>query len=899
REIDYAEVLREKRGTDTSLDAVIAAALDGAQLQLDDETIDRLLAILGDPEQLDALMAQLELAAKARGADARAAAVIKMMQSIILRAKERDPGELAGSLRQLGRVASRLSADDMLRLLAQRDVDGEGGDTVGAVLNQLEDADVAKFVAGSVIAEHGATARLAHAFQALVPDIDRQRRLLAIAQEEVAASAVAQDASFDELWTRVESMVTSYSDANYVSRDYARELWTAQTQAVPVEGTDDDPPERVTTWMGTVGDAALRQLDHLLLQDLLAIEQDSARWRDIAETVAAHAEDLVRVGHFDQAWTLSDAVIREAQSSPMRREYLPQILQRFGRGAILKHVASYLRSADDVAFERFQRLCHAIGTPVIAPLAEALSAEQDARSRRRLRDVLVAFGAHGRDVVQQLMHAPNWEVRRTAAFLLREFGGSEGLHELIPLLTDNEPLVQREAVQALVIAGSDDAARILVNALGSITGRARETLVSQLLSVRDRRAAPLFVYLVRKLDRRRHLAVYLAAIDALGAMGETDAVDALKGALHQGDWWAPGRTRRARGAAAAALRRIGSPAALDVLKAASKAGSVKPLLQAAPSLAIGIVAGQFVVADTPMPKASASMGELIKRLKDQGIERISLDRGLTADEVLAFMLSVGAGHTAPEPGGWPHLRIGRITADEHRSDGVAGDMAAIRRLYANSVHAAETVWETAEVEGAPDLPGALRTVDGLADAVTQNRTAIVALTAMRNYDNYTFTHMVNVSILTMGQARTLGIEGRLLREFGLSALMHDIGKVRTPKEILNKTEKLTDDEIGILRRHPVDGAEILRRTPEMPVLAPVVAFEHHLRTDGSGYPAGARREALNLGTMLTSIADVYDAMRSQRQYQQAFPSERILAVLKHQEGRLFDQHLVRRFVQLL
>ena len=102
-----------------------------------------------------------------------------------------------------------------------------------------------------------------------------------------------------------------------------------------------------------------------------------------------------------------------------------------------------------------------------------------------------------------------------------------------------------------------------------------------------------------------------------------------------------------------------------------------------------------------------------------------------------------------------------------------------------------------------------------------------------------------------------------------------------------------------MRRHVVDGAEILRRTPEIPSIAPVVAFEHHLRVDGTGYPAGAQRTSLNLGTMLCSIADVYDAMRSQRQYQEAFPSERILAVLKHKEGALFDQHLVRRFVQLL
>ncbi len=226
-------------------------------------------------------------------------------------------------------------------------------------------------------------------------------------------------------------------------------------------------------------------------------------------------------------------------------------------------------------------------------------------------------------------------------------------------------------------------------------------------------------------------------------------------------------------------------------------------------------------------------------------------------------------------------------------------MAAIRQLYTNAVSAAETAWESAAIEGKPDVPAALHAVEGLADAVTQNRTALVALTAMRNYDNYTFTHMVNVSILTMGQARALGIEGRLLREFGLSALMHDIGKVRTPKEILQKPERLTEQEFVIMRRHPVEGAEILRRTPEMPILAPVVAFEHHLRLDGTGYPEGAKRGALNLGTMICSIADVYDAMRSQRAYQQAFPTDRVLAVLKKDDGAHFDAQLVRRFVQLL
>jgi putative nucleotidyltransferase with HDIG domain len=173
------------------------------------------------------------------------------------------------------------------------------------------------------------------------------------------------------------------------------------------------------------------------------------------------------------------------------------------------------------------------------------------------------------------------------------------------------------------------------------------------------------------------------------------------------------------------------------------------------------------------------------------------------------------------------------------------------------------------------------------------------LTTLKNYDNYTFTHMVNVSLLVMGQARGLGIDGGLLREFGLAALMHDIGKVRTPLEILNKPDKLTDQEFTIMKRHTVEGAEILRKTPDIPALAPVVAFEHHLRMDGSGYPDGVKRASLNVGTMLCSIADVYDAMRSQRKYQQAFASDRILEVLRRNDGTQFDQHLVRRFSQLV
>jgi len=317
------------------------------------------------------------------------------------------------------------------------------------------------------------------------------------------------------------------------------------------------------------------------------------------------------------------------------------------------------------------------------------------------------------------------------------------------------------------------------------------------------------------------------------------------------------------------------------------------------SITLGVVDAEFVVGDVPLPRASGIMGELLKRLRHLGVERIVIDRAVTREEIEALIFGF-AGSDGPEldlpP--LPHVQIGKIRV-EQRIESALADMSAIRTTYRQAVSIAERLWEQAGVEGRPDPQQAREMVDTLAQAVAQNRTALVALTALKNYDNYTFTHMVNVSILTMAQARTLGIDGALLREFGIAGLMHDIGKVRTPVEILNKPERLTDAEFAIMARHVVDGAEMLRSTPEMPAIAPVVAFEHHLRRDGSGYPAGVRRDTLCLATTLCSIADVYDAMRSQRTYQQAFPTDRIRAVLERNDGAQFDQHLVRRFVQLI
>ena len=325
------------------------------------------------------------------------------------------------------------------------------------------------------------------------------------------------------------------------------------------------------------------------------------------------------------------------------------------------------------------------------------------------------------------------------------------------------------------------------------------------------------------------------------------------------------------------------------------------------SVVIGILGEEMIVGDLPMSKASSAMGELIRRFGALGIEKITITRPVTLEELKEFAGKFGdlekkfTGQELKESAAQlesPNIHVGRVKLEDRVPEDNK-DARTIRRTYAEAVSVASMLWESARTDSHPDPKAAQSMIEGLAQAVVQNRPALMALTAMRDYDNYTFTHMVNVSILTMAQARAVGIDGPLLRECGLAALLHDIGKVKTPPEILNKPDKLTDDEFEVMKRHVVDGAEMLRGTRDIPALAPVVAFEHHLRIDGTGYPAGISRPSLNLATMLCGIADVYDAMRSQRKYQQAFPSERILAVLQRNDGKQFEQRLVRRFVQLL
>jgi HEAT repeat protein len=582
REIDYAEVLRERRGVlAAGWERVIASCLEGDVFDMNEDAMRSLSEIAGDPQRLTDVVAALdERAAVHGGIPARTAALIRLLRGIAEAVAETDQTQLDTALRNLSAALGQLSPDMMLELLSHRgsaEEQGEGSPPVlTEIVRRMSDQTIATFVSRSIVKEGTSTDRLAEAFHALVPDHERRHHLIGLAHDETMASPLGQKEGFESLWTNVSSMLTSYSDASFVSDAYGRELSGARTQAIEVERVNDDPPDRLAAWVGTVAPSAVRVLDLTLLMDLLRIEQDARRWHELMRPVVAQIEDLLLVGDFDVASDLVAVVVHEAGpgGNVGRKGAATSAIEQLAGGAMMRHIVSHLATLEEAQFDRVKALCLAIGDMLVRPLAEALSSEERGRTRERLTALLIAFGATGRQTVERLRSSPNPSVRRTAIYLLREFGGNDALPDLAALVDDTEAQVQREAVRAILGIGTDAAYGVLQQALAGGTPQSRDAIMQAIGLVRDERATPLFVYILGHIDHRGPLRpVYLRAIESLGTLRDPEAIEPLKAALYRGEWWAPRRTALLRGAAAAAISRIATPEAREVLREAAASSS--------------------------------------------------------------------------------------------------------------------------------------------------------------------------------------------------------------------------------------------------------------------------------------------------------------------------------------
>jgi hypothetical protein len=581
REIDYSEVLRDRpRGDEVSWDSVVAHCLHGDSVDLDDRTLGALVEIVGDAARLMEFARQIETRAGSGGnMRSYAAPLVQMLNAIVGAMGTTAPEQLDTIYRNMAAVVSQSPAESMLQWLTARaeETKSPGGTSVASeVISRLDDASISQFVAGSIVVSRGATSRLAEAFQALVPEPGRRRRLLGLAEQRVRQSSLGREEASGRVWQHAETMLSSYSDTGFVSEEYAGELERAPGRASDVEQMSEDPPERLTTWLGSITDTSLRTLDVQLLVDLLTVETDPSRWRDVTQMVTTQIEDLILVGDFRGAALLLEALTKETpgRDEVAFRPAISSTIERLLAGQVVLHIVYHLQSVSDDEFEDVKRVCQLLGTPVVKSLAETLAVDGRARVRQRLTQILVGFGALGRESVEQLIQSANPSVRRTAVYLLREFGGSEALPDLAALLNDSEPHVQREAVRGILTIGTDEAYDVLQRALISSSERSHTAILQHLETAPDERLAPLLCYILRHTDHRGRLQnVYLRVMDALGEVGGSEAVDVLREVLYRREWWAPFRNARLRTAAAMALRRTGEETATAALQEATSRGT--------------------------------------------------------------------------------------------------------------------------------------------------------------------------------------------------------------------------------------------------------------------------------------------------------------------------------------
>ncbi len=288
--------------------------------------------------------------------------------------------------------------------------------------------------------------------------------------------------------------------------------------------------------------------------------------------------------------------------------------------------------------------------------------------------------------------------------------------------------------------------------------------------------------------------------------------------------------------------------------------------------------GQDLVVETqPLRTGSLYHQQFIRALTRRGVERLTVARGLDTEECVRFLTPMALGGV---PISTRYITVGRVElqarpvieegpgpgtgAGGGAGAGPGGD-SAIEALTAQSVDGARDAFTEFRTDRRGGLVRLEQVVWSLMDALQRATREILPLAPLKTHDDYTFVHSVNVSLLTLAQARSFGIEGARLHAIGLAAFLHDIGKLKIPLDVLNKPGKLEGDEWRIMMGHAQEGATHLCGVEGSHPLAILVAYEHHMRYDGQpNYPVPRIGRRPTLASQMTSIADVYDAICTTR-----------------------------------
>lgn len=238
-------------------------------------------------------------------------------------------------------------------------------------------------------------------------------------------------------------------------------------------------------------------------------------------------------------------------------------------------------------------------------------------------------------------------------------------------------------------------------------------------------------------------------------------------------------------------------------------------------------------------------------------------------------------------------------ADDGKRVPAADELDNARSIYTDATKVIHSLLEDVRLGKRVELEHIEPVTEKIVNSVFRNKDALISLTRIKDRDQYTFMHSVSVSGLMASFALDRGMERERVRQIALGGLLHDVGKMRVPLEILNKPDKLTDDEFVIMKQHAQYSIDLLEDVPGLTQDALDVAAMHHEKYDGTGYPRGLKGDEISEVGQMSAIIDVYDALTSVRCYKDAWEPSFTLKKLLEWSGRHFSKELVSNFIRCL
>jgi len=338
-------------------------------------------------------------------------------------------------------------------------------------------------------------------------------------------------------------------------------------------------------------------------------------------------------------------------------------------------------------------------------------------------------------------------------------------------------------------------------------------------------------------------------------------------------------------------------------------GTIESLLMDRKEVAFYLVAGELFFETLSVP-IDQSLALLMEHFASRDVGGLIFKPGLTAHELigLASLMSKEPAFFSAQKDiaeviakeNITHIELHRVLVFDKKGTAVKDEKKKASVVFMDSVGALKEMTHGVHVDKATSMRKMNTVVQTLVDNIIDNRDALLGLTNLKMYDEYTFTHSVNTSILAVSLGTFLSFTKPQLAALGVAGLMHDIGKIGVPIEIINKPGKLSDDEWEEVKRHPIEGALILADIPGLSKMAMVAAFEHHQHGDVRGYPRIDESLQRHPFSQIVSIADAYEALTAARVYYSVqMPAEKAIQILMKKSGTTFNSVLIKAFVNMI